>query len=76
MKRLILTIIATLFLLTRLSAYGIVNPIGGRAAAMGGSSVASQGLWALQNNPAGMANLEKLSIGLYYQNLWMVEQTA
>ncbi|MCF0200666.1 MAG: hypothetical protein HUK16_04770 [Bacteroidales bacterium] len=76
MKRLILTIIATLFLLTRLSAYGIVNPIGGRAAAMGGSSVASQGLWALQNNPAGMANLEKLSIGLYYQNLWMVAQTA
>ena len=43
---------------------------------MGGSSVASQGLWALQNNPAGMANLEKISLGLYYENRWMLPETA
>jgi hypothetical protein len=57
-------------------AYDIIHPIGGRAAAMGGSSVASQGLWALQNNPAGMANLEKISFGLYYENRWMLSETA
>ena len=43
---------------------------------MGGSSVASQGLWALQNNPAGMANLDKISLGLYYENRWMLPETA
>ena len=59
-----------------LFAYDLIHPIGGRAAAMGGSSVASQGLWAMQNNPAGMANLDKISLGLYYENRWMLPETA
>ena len=62
--------------ISMVSAYDIIHPLGGRAAAMGGSSVASQGLWALQNNPAGMANLEKISFGLYYENRWMLPETA
>ena len=75
MKRLFLTI--TLILSTSiLFAYDLIHPIGGRAAAMGGSSVASQGLWAMQNNPAGMANLEKISLGLYYENRWLQPETA
>ena len=75
MKRLLLII--TLILSTSsLFAYDIIHPIGGRAAAMGGSSVASQGLWAMQNNPAGMANLEKINLGLYYENRWMLPKTA
>lgn len=57
-------------------AYDFIHPMGGRAAAMGGSSVASQGLWALQNNPAGMANLDKISLGLYYENRWLLPETA
>ena len=57
-------------------ANDVVNPIGGRAAAMGGTSVASRGLWAMQNNPAGMANLDKFSFGLYYENRWMLPETA
>ena len=60
MKKLLLILTLTLSVST-LFAYDIIHPIGGRAAAMGGSSVASQGLWALQNNPAGIANLEKIS---------------
>lgn len=43
---------------------------------MGGSSVASRGLWAMQNNPAGMANIEKFSFGLYYENRWFLPETA
>ena len=76
MKRLLLFI--TLLLCTSsLFAYDFIHPMGGRAAAMGGSSVASQGLWALQNNPAGMANLEKISLGLYYENRWIgIPETA
>ena len=70
-------LILTLILITfPVLAHDNIHPIGGRAAAMGGSSVASQGLWALQNNPAGMANLDKISLGLYYENRWMLPETA
>lgn len=75
MKRL-LFLITLIISTSTLFAYDIIHPIGGRAAAMGGSSVASQGLWAMQNNPAGMANLEKISLGLYYENRWMLPETA
>ena len=76
MKNLFL-IITIILSTSTLFAYDIIHPIGGRAAAMGGSSVASQGLWALQNNPAGIANLEKICLGLYYENRWMgIPETA
>lgn len=75
MKKIILLI--TLILSTsNLFSYDLIHPIGGRAAAMGGSSVASQGLWTMQNNPAGMANLDRISLGLYYENRWMLPETA
>ena len=75
MKKFLLFI--TLFvLIATASAYDVVNPLGGRAAAMGGTSVASRGLWAMQNNPAGMAYLDKFSIGLYYENRWFLAETA
>ena len=75
MKKLLLLIILILST-SGLFAYDLIHPLGGRAAAMGGSSVASQGLWAMQNNPAGMANLERISLGLYYENRWMLPETA
>ena len=75
MKR-ILLLITLIISTSTLFAYDIIHPIGGRAAAMGGSSAASQGLWALQNNPAGMANLDKINLGLYYENRWMLPETA
>lgn len=75
MKKTLLLIVIILSTST-LFAYDLIHPIGGRAAAMGGSSVASQGLLAMQNNPAGMANLEKISLGLYYENRWLLPETA
>ena len=30
----------------------------------------------MQNNPAGMANLDRISLGLYYENRWMMPETA
>ena len=72
-----LTLIVILILTTSTAfAYDFIHPFGGRAAAMGGTSVASRGLWAMQNNPAGMANLDKISLGLYYENRWMLPETA
>ena len=75
MKKL-LFLITLFFSTSTLFAHDFIHPLGGRAAAMGGSSVASQGLWAMQNNPAGMANLNKISLGLYYENRWMLPETA
>lgn len=75
MKRLYLLLII-LTLGNSLFAYDFIHPVGGRAAAMGNSCVTSQGIWAMQNNPAGLAELQKMSIGLYYQNQWMLPETA
>ena len=75
MKKLLL-LIALILSASNLFSYDLIHSIGGRAAAMGGSSVASQGLWAIQNNPAGMANLERISLGLYYENRWLLPETA
>lgn len=75
MKKILLTVILYLSL-SNAFAYDILQPVGGRAAAMGGTAVASRGLWALQNNPAGMANLDQFSFGLYYENHWMMKETA
>ena len=75
MKRLLL-LIAIITLTSTVFASDFIHIMGGRAAAMGGSSVASQGLWAMQNNPAGMANLDKISFGLYYENRWLLPETA
>ena len=71
-----LLLLIFLLLTFKLFSYDFVNPIGGRAAAMGGSSVASRGLWAMQNNPAGMSYLDKFSLGLYYENRWFLPETA
>lgn len=75
MKR-TLALIIVLLLAGRLFAYDIINPVGGRAAAMGRSSVASQGLWSILNNPAGLAGLDKMELGIYYENYWMLDATA
>ena len=75
MKR-FLPFILICFTVSTVFAHDFISPIGGRAAAMGGSSVASRGLWAMQNNPAGMANLDKFSFGLYYENRWFMAETA
>jgi hypothetical protein len=50
--------------------------VGGRAAAMGRTAVCEQGLWALQNNPAGLAYLSGWHFGIYYENQWLLKETA
>jgi len=75
MKRYLLLISLT-FIVSASFAHDFGSPIGGRAAAMGGSSVTARDLWAIQNNPAGLALLDKISFGLYYENRWFLPETA
>lgn len=75
MKRIIYITIVSL-LINRCFATGLTHPLGGRSAAMGRSSVCEQGLWALANNPAGLSYLEGWKLGLYYENPWMLRETA
>lgn len=49
---------------------------GGRAAAMGGTAVCERSVWALRNNPAGLALLRGWHGGLYYENQWLLKETA
>ena len=63
-------------LINRCNATGLLGSVGGRAAAMGRTSACEQGLWALLNNPAGIADLQGWQGGLYYENLWMLKETA
>ena len=60
----------------RCHATDLFKPIGGRSAAMGRTSVCDQSLWALSNNPAGIAQLKGWQFGLYYENDWLLRETA
>ena len=75
MKRSILILIIYL-IINRCYADGLLKPMGGRSAAMGRTSVCEQGLWALSNNPAGLSHLKGWQCGLYYENQWMLKETA
>lgn len=75
MKRIIFVVILHL-LINRVNAIDLSRVVGGRAAAMGRTAVCEQGLWALQNNPAGIASLPGWHFGLYYENQWFLKETA
>ncbi|MBP5573356.1 MAG: hypothetical protein J6X40_04235 [Bacteroidales bacterium] len=57
-------------------AIDLYRPVGGRSTAMGGTSVSAHDVWAWQNNPAGTAYLHGWQAGLYYENRWMLRETA
>ena len=75
MKKIILILIIYL-LINRCYATELLKPLGGRAAAMGRTSVCEQSIWALSNNPAGLVGLQGWHCGLYYENQWMLKETA
>lgn len=47
---------------------------GGRAAAMGGTSVCFSDFWSLNNNQAGIADIKKMKVGLYYENRFLTKE--
>ena len=57
-------------------ADGDYPSVGARSAGMSGVSLLSQDQWAVFNNQAGMAGLEKTSMAFYYENRFMLKETG
>lgn len=76
MKKFVFILSVYLLLINRCYAIDLTRAVGGRAAAMGRSSVAEQSLWSIQNNPAGLALLQGWHCGVYYENQWFLKETA
>ncbi len=49
-------------------------PLGARSTGMGNASVTLFDIWSVQNNQAGLAHLESLSAGIYYENKFMLPE--
>lgn len=58
------------------NAFNGSGVIGGRAAGMGKASVSLTDFWAIQNNPAGIAGLQQATVGLAYENRYMMKELA
>lgn len=61
-------IVVLLLFLAETNASGDIFPLGARSAGMGRVSVAMTGFWGIQNNPAGIALIDKYSIGINYES--------
>jgi hypothetical protein len=57
-------------------AQGYNNPSGARQAGMGRSSVALNDFWNIQNNQAGISLINKVSVGIYYENSLNISQLS
>lgn len=51
-------------------------PVGARAAGLGGVAVTLPDVWALSNNPAGMAALQNLELGAYAFNRFSLKELS
>jgi hypothetical protein len=52
------------------------NPIGGRSAALGGSSSTFTDVWSAQNNQAGLGFITRNEVGAYYENRFLVKELS
>lgn len=69
-------VVILIFIGVSLKAGGEVYPIGARQAGMGRTSVAITDLWNIQNNQAGIALLDKISVGIYYESRFLVNELS
>lgn len=74
MKRLFLSGIFVLFSITPIFAWDILQANGGRTNSLGKCSVALSDFWSLHNNPAGLSSYKELSIGISYENRFMIKE--
>lgn len=50
--------------------------IGARSAGMGRTSVCLTDFWSIQNNPAGMAAQDRISVGIAYENRFLMKELS
>lgn len=71
------TLLASLLSLCFLQISAQFNEmVGGRAAAMGGTSVNQSDLWSVENNMGALAFYNKTAVGAYYSNSFLVKELA
>lgn len=68
--------IFSLILSSQTRAGGELSATGGRAAAMGNTSVAFYDGWSGFNNQAGLAWCRKFSVGTYYENRYLLKEMS
>lgn len=74
MKHFFITGLLVLSLFSRAYAWDILQPSGGRTNSLGRCSVASNEFWSLHNNPAGFSSCKDLSIGISYENRFLLKE--
>ena len=74
MKRFFITGLLVLSLFTHVYAWDMLQPSGGRTNSLGKCSVALNDLWSLHNNPAGISSYKDLSIGIAYENRFLLKE--
>lgn len=57
-------------------AWDILQAVGSRSAALGRCSVALCDFWSIQNNPAGIASYDNISIGISYENRFLLNELS
>lgn len=66
------------FFLLNIPAYSwdLLGNVGGRCTSMGSCSVAFCDFWSIQNNPAGLATWRSLSVGISYENRFLIKELS
>lgn len=66
------------FFLLYIPAYSwdLLGNVGGRCVSMGNCSVAFCDFWSIQNNPSGLAGLQSLSVGISYENRFLMKELS
>lgn len=70
------SIVFFILLSNLLFAGGGIHPIGSRQAGMGRISVSITDFWSIQNNQAGIALINKISAGIYYESRFSISQLS
>lgn len=76
MKKILPAILFFVLFLTENETFAFegFSTVGSRAAGMGGATVTLTDFWSIHNNPAGLANLNRMAAGIAYQNRFQMQE--
>ncbi|NOX84917.1 MAG: hypothetical protein GXO86_02960 [Chlorobi bacterium] len=75
-KKSVLLLACIIILVNQSRAGGEVYPTGSRQAGMGRTSVAMTDFWSIRNNQAGIALLDKIGAGIYYESRFLINRLS
>lgn len=76
MNRLLLTIFSIGFLCLSTSAQNVNFPGGARSTGVGNASLTFQDVWSVFNNQAGLAGVETISAGAFYESRFTLKELS